>query len=123
MAHPADLVLDANYSGPYAVDADYFAPGVEVVAGAGSACRVMRNGRQAGLDMGGVMTRAVLDQESLKVRRSELAAPASAGHFLLYPLGRDNPATTETYRLAGAPECFDRLRREWTCDVSRVPNA
>lgn len=120
MAHPADLVLDANYAGPFAADGEYFAPGIPLIAGQGLACRVMRGGRQAGLDIGGVNVRPVMDQETLKVRRSQLPAPAEAGHFLLYPMGRDVPGTTETYRLAGAPECFDRLRREWTCEVAHI---
>lgn len=113
MPHPADLVLDANYRGPFAADAEYFAPGIPLVAGQGLACRVMRGGQQAGLDIGGVMARPVTDTDTLKVRVREVARPLRSGVFHL----REERAF---YRLTAEAECFDRHRREWTCETLRL---
>lgn len=110
MPHPADIVLDANYAGPHAFDAEYFAPGAAVSAGQGAGCRVMRGGQRAGLDMGGLMSRPMIDQDMIRVRRGELAEPKDGGRFRL-------TATGEIYQVKGAPELLDRARREWTCDT------
>ena len=110
MPHPADLVLDANYAGPHAFAAEYFAPGIQTVAGAGLACRVMRRGQQAGLDVGGLMARPIVDSETIRVRVSQIARPEERAHFRITDTG-------EIYQLRGAPEIFDRARREWTCEA------
>ncbi|MDP3459069.1 MAG: hypothetical protein Q8S09_07325 [Hyphomonas sp.] len=114
MPHPADIVLDANYAGPHAFDAEYFAPGVQPSEGAGLACRVMRGGQQAGLDMGGLASRPIIDTETVRVRLSEIAVPKPQAHFRI-------TGTGDIYELRGEPEIFDRARREWTCPAIRVP--
>lgn len=120
MQHPADLVLDANYAGPFGVDAEYFAPGADPVPEAGAPCRVMRGGDEAGLDVPGFNARPVIDTDTLRVRHSEIPAPAAGGAFLLYPDGRAVPGTARTYQINGRPERFDRHRREWSCDCLRL---
>lgn len=111
MPHPADIVLDANYAGPHAFDAEYFAPGAAVSAGQGLACRVMRGGQRAGLDMGGLMSRPMIDQDMIRVRRGELAHPRDKGRFRLNDTG-------EVFLIMGDPELFDKARREWTCQAA-----
>lgn len=113
MPHPADLVLDANYAGPFAADGEYFAPGIPLIAGQGLACRVMRGGRQAGLDIGGMDMRPSIDTETLKVRVREVARPLRGGAFHL----REERAF---YRVMAEPDCLDRHRREWTCEALRL---
>lgn len=113
MPHPADLVLDANYAGPFAADGEYFAPGIPLIAGQGLACRVMRGGRQAGLDIGGMDMRPSIDTETLKVRVREVARPLRGGAFHL----REERAF---YRLMAEPDSLDRHRREWTCEALRL---
>lgn len=113
MPHPADLVLDANYRGPFAADAEYFAPGIPLVAGQGLACRVMRGGQQAGLDIGGMNVRPLADTDTLKVRVREVPQPLRGGAFHL----REERAF---YRLMAEAECFDRHRREWTCETLKL---
>lgn len=111
MPHPADLVLDANYAGPHAFAAEYFAPDIQPSAGAGLACRVMRRGQQAGLDVGGFMARPIIDTETIRVRVSEVAQPIDRAHFRITDTG-------EIYQLRGDPQIFDRARREWTCEAT-----
>lgn len=112
MPHPADIVLDANYAGPFAFDAMYFPPGVAITPEGGVPCRVMRAGSEAGLDIGGLAARARIDTDSLRVRASQLAAPAKGGRFVF--------GGGEIYQLTAAPERFDRARREWTCETLRL---
>ena len=113
MAHPADLVLDANYAGPFAADGEYFAPGIPLIAGQGLACRVMRGGRQAGLDIGGIDMRPSIDTDTLKVRVREVARPLHGGAFHL-------KEERVFYRIMAEPDCLDRHRREWTCESLRL---
>lgn len=109
----ADLVLDANYAGPHAADAEYFAPGALPVAGAGAPVRVMRGGEEAGLDMPGLASRPRIDGGLIRVRVSQLAAPAYSGRFRI-------TGTGEVYQLTAEPERLDRARREWTCQTVLV---
>lgn len=105
----ADRVLDANYEGPHAADAKYFAPGLDPAGEAGVPVRVMQGGREGGLDLSGLNARPVADAAILKVRVKQLAEIRTGAHFRL-------EFTGDVYRVQGEPSREDRARREWTCD-------
>ena len=109
----ADAVLDANYNGPHADDAEYFAPGTDPVPGGGTPCRVMRGGEEAGLDIGGLVSRPRMDTPLIHARVGELALVSKGGHFLIEDTG-------EIFQIMGEPERLDRARREWTCQTVPV---
>jgi len=106
----ADMVLDANYAGPHAANAEYFASGIEPVAGAGAPCRVMRAGEEAGLDISGLVSKPVVDGSTIRVRVKEISAPKMGGAFLLLD-------TNEVFQITAQPERLDRARREFTCQT------
>ena len=113
----ADLVLDANYEGPHATPAEYFAPDVRPVSGGGLPVALMRAGEERGLDLGGLNVAPVVDSGAMKCRVKELAAPEKGGRFYL-------PDTDEHFLITAAPERLDRARREWTCQgtITKAPD-
>ncbi len=110
-AAAADFVLDANYEGPHAEDAEYFAPGVTPVAGQGAPFRAMQEGEEAGLDLPGLVSRPRTDTAIINARVKELAALEVTGVIRI-------KATGELYTLMAEPERFDPAKREWTCQTS-----
>ena len=81
-AEIADAVLDANYEGPHATDAEYFAPGVEPVAGGGAGCRVMRGGRP--------IADAIAVSKRTNVERKRFTLAHELAHRIIQSTG--NPA-------------------------------
>jgi hypothetical protein len=100
----AQLPVDAVFA-VRGTAATYTAPG----GGEPVPCTVIRESRDR--EFGGLSGRATMQGNVIKVRKSEIAAPAKGGTFTVL-------ASAETVAIADDPRCEDNLRLVWTCTAA-----
>lgn len=100
----AALAVNATFSARGEA-ASYTPPG----GGAATPCTVIVDARDR--QVAGTMGRQMMQGVVLKVRKSEIAGPASGGIFVL-------SATGEILEVKSDPECFDAARLVWTFTVA-----
>ena len=97
----ADLAVFFN-AAEWAKAATYTPPG----GGAGAPCTVLIGSEDREVSFG--TSHAFAEGDVLQVRRSEIAAPARGGTFLI---------GATTYAIQGDPRTLDADRAIWTCVV------